>query len=87
MLGELQRLWPAHACREFLRALPLVDFQPHSVPQLQPLSQLLRCRPTSQARMLWIAPVPAAEVLQTNKARMLGVKAMRHEEGVDPAPW
>ena len=42
MLGELQALWPSHACREFLRALPLVDFQQHTVPQLEPLSALLR---------------------------------------------
>ena len=42
VLGELQALWPSHACREFLRALPLVDFQQHTVPQLEPLSALLR---------------------------------------------
>ena len=42
MVGELRQLWPSHACREFLQALPLLDFQQHTVPQLEPLSRILR---------------------------------------------
>ena len=40
-LRELQALYPLHACREFLRALPLFGFAPDRVPQLQAVSEVL----------------------------------------------
>ena len=42
VLGELGRLYPSHACAEFLRGLPLLHFDESRVPQLEPLSRILR---------------------------------------------
>lgn len=42
VLRELQELYPAHACREFLRCFPMFDFREDEIPQLEDLSQILQ---------------------------------------------
>lgn len=44
VLTELQKLYPAHACREFLQNLDTFGFHPRAVPQLEDVSQILRYR-------------------------------------------
>lgn len=34
MLRALRELYPAHACAEFLRCLPLFDFREDEIPQV-----------------------------------------------------
>jgi phenylalanine-4-hydroxylase len=58
-LRELQALYPLHACKEFLRALPLLGFAPDRVPQLQAVSEVLES--TTGWRIRPVAGVPAAE--------------------------
>ena len=43
VLRELQQLYPTHACREFQQNFPLFDFREDRVPQLQDMSQILKC--------------------------------------------
>ena len=51
VLAELQRFYPTHACREFLQGLPLLHFTQHVVPQLEPLSRILKCAHARAAPM------------------------------------
>ena len=41
-LGELEKLFPTHACKEFLDAVDRLDFRPDVVPQLQDVHEVLQ---------------------------------------------
>ena len=43
VLHELKKLYPGHACREFLQNLDRYNFREEEVPQLEDISQVLRC--------------------------------------------
>ncbi|EFJ43480.1 hypothetical protein VOLCADRAFT_96350 [Volvox carteri f. nagariensis] len=42
VLEQLQDLLPRHACKEYLRCLPLFNFRPGKVPQLEEMNRVLR---------------------------------------------
>ncbi|KAL4458367.1 hypothetical protein ABPG75_013232 [Micractinium tetrahymenae] len=42
VLGQLEALFPQHACKEFLHSLSLFDFRQDEVPQLEDLSRVLQ---------------------------------------------
>lgn len=43
VLDRLSVLYPTHACKSFLDTFPMFGFRKGQVPQLQDLSDILRC--------------------------------------------
>jgi hypothetical protein len=43
VLERLSKLYPTHACDEFLQTFPMFGFKAGEVPQLEDLSAILRC--------------------------------------------
>lgn len=50
VLTKLSKLYPTHACKEYIASFPIFDFTKNRVPQLQELSEILKERTGWQIR-------------------------------------
>lgn len=80
VLRELSRLYPTHACKEFLRTFPLFGFREDVVPQLEDMSAILRYLSCLPLRVVFQRQTFVIDRLRGYLFRFLELRAAEWED-------